>query len=62
MLPRAKVLREVMGRPIALQPGRVASRAVGGDRAMAQDDGEMFIVPKAFFELNQKLEDRTGSD
>jgi hypothetical protein len=51
-----------MGRPIALQPGRVASRAVGGDRAMAQDDGEMFIVPKAFFELNQKLEDRTGSD
>jgi hypothetical protein len=33
-----------------------------GDRAMAQDDGEMFIVPKAFFELNQKLEDRTGSD
>jgi hypothetical protein len=29
---------------------------------MAQDDGEIFIVPKEFFELNQELEDRTGTD
>jgi hypothetical protein len=49
-----------MARPIAPRLGRVAS-GLGG-RAMAQDDGEIFIVPKEFFELNQELEDRTGTD
>ena len=42
----------------------VGTRRIGGlgGRAMAQDDGEIFIVPKEFFELNQELEDRTGTD
>jgi hypothetical protein len=57
------------GQSIARSQGATDCPAVGMRRiegssgaAMAQDDGEIFIVPKEFFELNQELEDRTGSD